>query len=72
MENNLGCGERVNINKPNGFICGVPDGNGQETFCSSCKAKMKAKWKEEDSKRENYLNENHFQFITKSYNGGQK
>lgn len=48
IDNNLGCGEEFNMNTMSGFICGIADGNGHETFCLKCKMKLKRKWLEED------------------------
>ena len=47
-QSNLGCGRGINMHTTNGFICGVPNAWGTETFCEDCKVKMKAKWREED------------------------
>jgi len=33
------------------FICGVPNGNGEETFCLNCKLRLKNKWEIEDKIR---------------------
>lgn len=46
--NNLGCSKEFNINTSSGFICGIPNGNGEERLCEECKLKLKQKWDEED------------------------
>ncbi len=56
QNNNLGCGIKFRnisgiqkqVSSNCDFICGVPDGNGMETFCKGCRQDMKAKWDEED------------------------
>ena len=59
--NSLGCGKRfrnLGNNKQKevlgdcDFICGVPNGWGQEILCISCDFKLREKWKEEDERRE--------------------
>ena len=50
LENNLGCGAEVNMHTTNGFICGVPNAWGTETFCQNCEMKLKIKWEKEDKK----------------------
>lgn len=56
LDNNIGCGIKFRniggyqrqVQSNRDFICGVPNGNGLETFCKGCKQDMKAKWDEDD------------------------
>lgn len=58
---NLGCGRMFKIfNNQHievydvdrcDFICGVANGNGQETLCQVCDFKIKEQWRKEDMKK---------------------
>jgi len=50
-KNSLGCEKSFFMNSSLGFICGVPNGNGEEKLCLDCKLKLKEKWKKEEQER---------------------
>jgi hypothetical protein len=51
LTNSLGCGKEFAMNTNNGFICGIANAWGEERLCQECKAKLRKKWDDEDSKK---------------------
>lgn len=50
-DNNLGCGEEINMETNSGFICGIANAFGEEKFCKKCMQKLRNKWDKEDKEK---------------------